>query len=103
MKENIANISEYWQIILQTEYSRKPPKTKLVFYTENSTVLDNDTENVLATCIGSLCQVGFSPSAKKNKNLVAEYLSKNKIDASAFTDGKPGKHWLAAFMKRSNL
>ena len=68
-----------------------------------TTVLSSDTENSLAKCISTLCRVGFSPTSEEIKDLVADYVRENKIQVSAFNDGRPGKHWLAGFMERNRL
>ena len=64
--------------------------------------LSRETEKSLADCIQVLCQNGFSPKADEVRQLVQEYLNRNKI-STRFAANMPGKHWLQNFMKRNQL
>ncbi|XP_065064643.1 uncharacterized protein LOC135690884 [Rhopilema esculentum] len=67
------------------------------------TAFDEETERKLASCIGVMCKLGFSPTVQEILHLVSCYLSANSLLLSSFKTGKPGKDWFYAFAKRNNL
>ena len=50
-----------------------------------------------------MCRYGFSPTIAEIKELVGEYIEINDLTIRCFKNGKPGKDWFAAFMKRNAL
>ena len=66
------------------------------------TALTAEEEKDLAECIAVLCEAEFSPSVDEIKSLVQDYVTANKIK-TPFKDGRPGKDWVYAFMKRQML
>ena len=67
------------------------------------TAFSEETEKELASCIGVMCKLGFSPTVPEILDLVASYLKANSISTSSFPSGKPGKDWFYGFVKRRNL
>ena len=68
----------------------------------SKTALTAEEEKDLAECITVLCEAGFSPSVDEIKSLAQDYITAKKIK-TPFKDGRPGKDWFHAFMKRKNL
>ena len=61
-----------------------------------------EEERDLAKYIGSLCNLGFSPSGSQIKDLVRDYINHHKIK-SPFKNERHGKNWLKKFMKRNRM
>ena len=66
-------------------------------------MLDKEVSEKLADCIKTMCNLGFSPTIDEILELVTEYVAKNNVNALLFNDGRPGRDWLKAFMKRTHL
>ena len=64
--------------------------------------LSVEEEKQLASCIGVLCNLGFSPSRAQMKDLVCDYTKIHQLK-TPFKDGRPGKNWLRKFMERNKL
>lgn len=62
------------------------------------TFTQEEEEEELARCIGTLCRLGFSPTRSDIKDLVKTYVTKHDIETS-FKNGRPGKNWLKGFMQ----
>ena len=66
------------------------------------TVLSSEEERQLATCIEKLCSLGFSPTRRQVIDLVKDYVTLHKLNAS-FKENRPGKEWLINFLRRNSL
>ena len=64
--------------------------------------LEQREEMQLASCIGSMCRLGFSPTRGQIKDLVQNYVCIHELK-TPFMNDRPGKDWLKAFMNRNNL
>ena len=64
--------------------------------------LSVEEEQQLASCIGVLSNLGFSPSRPQMKDLVCDYTRIRELK-TPFKDGRPGKNWLRKFMERNKL
>ena len=50
-----------------------------------------------------MCHFGFSPTLTEVREIIYDYLESNVKTVACFKDGRPGKDWFKAFMKRNNL
>ena len=50
-----------------------------------------------------MCRYGFSPTITEVREIIYDYLESNVKTVACFKDGRPGKDWFKAFMKRNNL
>ena len=82
---------------------KKENNGELITISGRKPVMGADTEQTLAKCIGTLCEIGFSPSVQELLQTVGDYIKANNIKATMFKDGRPGREWFYAFMKRNNL
>ena len=74
-------------------YRMNMEKGKRFVGSGRSTTLSLDAEEKLAKCIGTICNLGFSPSREKIKDLVQAYVHNHELK-TLFKDGRPGKDWL---------
>lgn len=65
------------------------------------TVLNNDVEKQIATCLIARAQIGFPCDKEELKQLVSEYVKANNIP-NPFHDNVPGEDWYQSFMKRNS-
>ena len=65
--------------------------------------LSQEEEAELANCITTICRYGFSPTITQVREIIYDYLESNIKTVACFKDGRPGKDWFKAFMKRNNL
>ena len=66
------------------------------------TTLSGLEETQLATCIGTMCRLRFSPTRCQIGLLVQDYVQSHNIK-TPFKNDLPGKDWLRSFMNRNNL
>ena len=75
---------------------------KLLMGSGRRPCLDKTHEQELARCIGTICQLGFSPTRAQIKDIVQEFVRLRQLD-NPFKDDRPGKGWLRGFMVRNGL
>ena len=74
-----------------------------VLHQGRRTALSREEEAELANCITIMCRYGFSPTITNVREIIYDYLESNIKTLACFKDGRPGKDWFKAFMKRNNL
>ena len=75
----------------------------MVSHRGRKTALSREEEAELANCITTMCRYGFSPTITEVREIIYDYLENNIKTVACFKDGRPGKDWFKAFMKRNNL
>ena len=103
VKVNTCNCKTLWnarsKIPKQISNARR---AEVVVGSGRKIAIGEQKEKQLADCIKTMCNVGFSPSLRKIKQIVREYVESNKLK-TPFKNNRSGKKCVKSFKKRNRM